>query len=302
MSNFYSVLGDSDDEETPKLAKTATGAGANGKSGDQKKSAPAPKASGGGNKTGGKPKSAPAASMSAVDSEVTKASERGVREAGGHGSKQRSENRNRQNRGDKAASRNNQRRSGDSDAQTKRVAKGGGGAHNWGNETEDVRKINKTGKIDDDEAADGGERATGPSEPEPEPEPEPVTFTLDEYMQKRKAAQANNEIFGKVQERKVTEKIEGIKLGSEQEDFLVVGGLKENKSGKTKNSKTKTVISATFQSAPSEKADDRDDRRGGRGGNVRPDGSTRTHRGRGLGGRGGGAKIDVSDKSMFPSL
>ena len=39
--------------------------------------------------------------------------------------------------------------------------------------------------------------------------------------------QANNEIFGKVQERKVTEKIEGIKLGSEQEDFLVVGGLKE---------------------------------------------------------------------------
>ena len=59
---------------------------------------------------GGKPKSAPAASMSAVDSEVTKASERGVREAGGHGSKQRSENRNRQNRGDKAASRNNQRR------------------------------------------------------------------------------------------------------------------------------------------------------------------------------------------------
>ena len=51
MSNFYSVLGDSDDEETPKLAKTATGAGANGKSGDQKKSAPAPKASGGGNKS-----------------------------------------------------------------------------------------------------------------------------------------------------------------------------------------------------------------------------------------------------------
>ena len=45
MSNFYSCLGDSDDEESPKLSKPT--AGSTGKTEDKKKSAPAKAAPGG---------------------------------------------------------------------------------------------------------------------------------------------------------------------------------------------------------------------------------------------------------------
>lgn len=293
MSNFYSCLGDSDDEESPKLSKPT--AGSTGKTEDKKKSAPAKAAPGG--KTGAKPKPAPAQGPApGVDMVVTKASERGAREAGGHGPKQRSENRNRRARNDKTGSMNNMRRGGDPEMQGRRNVKGGSGAHNWGNESEDANKANKTGKFDADDVVDE-ERVAAPVEPEPEPEPEPVTFTLEEYRAQRKAAQTNSEIFGKVKERKVTDEIEGVKLSSQIEDFLVIGGLKENKTAKSKSNKGRQVVDLTFANASLDKSDERDERR--RSDNRHPDGSARTHRGSG---RGKGPRIDVSDKSMFPSL
>lgn len=291
-SNFFSVLGDSDDEDTK--VKPKTGAG------DKKPAAGTAKPATGG---GGKAAGAKASKKDEGDDVVTKAGTLGAREAGGHGPKQKSENRNRSRaKGDKAGSLNNQRRSGDSNAQQKKSSKDGGGANNWGNEQEEARKANKTGKADLEDEDEGGERAVE-SAPEPEPEPEVPTFTYEEYLAQKKATAAtmNADVFGKIKERQVTDKVEGSLVQNQLDDFAVVGGLKENKSARTRNAKEKNSLVVEFSNASLDKPKDDRDRRGAgdrAGNNRRPDGSERTHRGQGR----KNVKIDVNDKSAFPSL
>jgi Hyaluronan / mRNA binding family len=174
------------------------------------------------------------------------------------------------------SSQNNTRRSAP-EANAKRAPKSGGGSHNWGNDNEDARKVTKEGRIDGDDldtpAADDGE---APAEAEVEVVPgnadrlnvyafrlsvskhllstisEPVTFSLDEYMAKRNAARANQEVFAAVKERAVDAKIDGSKVDSSLENYFVNGGLKENKS-KAKDGKAKQVLAISFLAGSTEK-------------------------------------------------
>ena len=79
--------------------------------------------------------------------------------------------------------------------------------------------------------------------------------------------------------------------------FFRFSYLSQNKTAKSKSNKGRQVVDLTFANASLDKSDERDERR--RSDNRHPDGSARTHRGSG---RGKGPRIDVTDKSMFPSL
>ena len=82
---------------------------------------------------------------------------------------------------------------------------------------------------------------------------------------------------------------------------MVIGGLKENKSNKAKEAKTKQVIAVDFINASLEK--DRDEKSDNRGGGGGGGGGRRSGGGRSSGGGGRSqSKIDISDKSAFPSL
>jgi hypothetical protein len=93
------------------------------------------------------------------------------------------------------------------------------------------------------------------------------------------------------------------------QDYLVIGGLKENKESKSKKDKAKQVLKIGFlgSSEPEQsnnKDKDKDKNVGSNDGTHR-----KTHRGTRGGvpshhskGRGGRANFDVTDQSAFPTL
>ena len=196
--NPFSVLDDSDDEAPPVKPKAAAVGG------------------------GGAKKSA---STSNVRPEMSNMSIYGTNASG----KEKKQNKNRKTQPKTDKSSNNQRRS-DSDANTKKVSKSGGGSRNWGNEGDEARRADK------DEGYDGANNdAEDDAEDEEESETEPVTFTLDEYMAQKASKKKDEKLFGAVKERAVDSKVEGKKvIDSEIDNYLVVGGLKENKLAKEK--------------------------------------------------------------------
>jgi len=316
--NFYAVLDDSDDEETPKVVASKSTATAKADGAKETKKPASTTAGPKGNsdkpkvQKDGPRKEVASAAPVALDAEVTKTAEKGgAREAGGHGPKQHRENRDRE-RGRRQpgkekdlGSTNNTRRSAP-EANAKRAPKSGGGSHNWGNDNEDARKVTKEGRIDGDDldtpAADDGE---APAEAEVEVVPEPVTFSLDEYMAKRNAARANQEVFAAVKERAVDAKIDGSKVDSSLENYFVNGGLKENKS-KAKDGKAKQVLAISFLAGSTEKPETERERgprpeRGSSGAGRGGRDSTRPAPRENRSGKSS-AKIDIMDKSAFPTL
>ena len=227
--------------------------------------------------------------------------------------KEKKQNKNRKTQAKTEKSSNNQRRS-DPDANTKKVSKSGGGSRNWGNEGDEARRADK------DEGYDGANNdAEDDAGDEEESEPEPVTFTLDEYMAQKASKKKDEKLFGAVKERAVDSKVEGKKvIDSEIDNYLVVGGLKENKLAKEKKERKTQVISVDLLSAPpasqsvfrgegrknSNSNSNYGNRSGDRGSGGRGGRDGRGDRG-GRGGRGGGrgGRVGYSlDASAFPSL
>ena len=108
---------------------------------------------------------------------------------------------------------------------------------------------------------------------------------------------ANKEAFSAVSVRKVETDIKASVLSNAaDEDYLVLGGLKGMKISKKEKKKETLALDFTNGALQPRERDDRDrdrDRDGGRGGRGG---------GRGSGRSSGGAKIDIGDKSAFPSL
>jgi len=303
--NPFSVLDSDSDDEKPQ--PTATKAKEN-KAADNKKSKPTNAAATGGG--GKKPAvSAPKKEQTGIapgEAEVIPTKEK-LRDSG-HGSKQRSENRskNRAGKNGDGNQKNNNRRSGDSVAQQKKVSKGGQGARNWGSDEAEARAANKDGRIEDD-LADDYDVGEGNVAAEPEPEPEPVTFTLEEYMAQRAGEKKNEDVFGAMKERAVDSNVEGRLVNDDGvQDYLVIGGLKENKDSKSKKDKSKQLLKIGFLggSDPEQSTNEKDKNAGSNDGTHR-----KTHRGHRGGvqshhskGRGGRAYFDVTDQSAFPTL
>ena len=113
----------------------------------------------------------------------------------------------------------------------KEIKKGGGGAHNWGNDKNLAR--NNEGAVSEgqlevgDEAAKAEELAEEEKvqveEPPEDEEEEDKTLSYDEYMKQK--ARPNNEIFAPPKERAVTNEFANVKPKvAVEEDFLVMGG------------------------------------------------------------------------------
>ena len=267
------------------------------------------------------------AASAPADSTVSKsAAVGGAREAGGHGPKQRNENRGRSGKGKNGDSsvcdtlflyavvlsycysvfvrlqRPRDRRSGP-EANTKRAPKDGGGSHNWGNEKDDLKEATAESRNGgrDDVDGDVDESAEAP-EPQVAAPPAPVTFTYEEYLAKRNQSRSNQDAFGAIKMREVASALDGVKVeDTANEDYLVIGGLKEGKSTKVKDTKKKDLLELDFTNAalqPQERDNEKSDRSsaGGRG-DRRPREKS--------GGRPSGgpqARIDIMDQSAFPSL
>ena len=204
------------------------------------------------------------------------------------GGKDKKKNKNRKTQPKVEKSSNNQRRT-DSESNAKKVSKGGGGSRNWGNDSEDARRANK-GERDYDALDDVDNYEVELHE---EPEPEPITFTLNEYMAQKAGEKKDEKLFGAVKERAVDGNVEGRRINDVGVDnYLVIGGLKENKQTREKKEKKTQVISVDFLSAPASQSVFRGERRNGN----RP--NDRDGRNGGRGGRGG-YRIDAN---AFPSL
>ena len=316
--NPFSVLDSDSDDDKPK--PTATNAKEN-KATDNKKLKPANTTATGG---GAKKAVAPAlkkeqTGIAPGDAEVIATKEK-IRDSG-HGSKQKSENRSKKRAGGKNGNggnqKNNNRRSGDSDAQQKKVSKGGQGSRNWGSDEAEARAANKDGRIEDDaDHNDGEERAARIErelEPEPEPEPEPITFTFEEYMAQKAGAKKNEDVFGAIKERAVDASVEGKRVDEKEiENYLVVGGLKENKELKSKKDKSKKILQIDILGSEPEQQSNKD--RDNKSKNPKTDSGVgvkdhhKTHRGHRGGvpshhaNKGKRANFDVSDQSAFPTL
>jgi plasminogen activator inhibitor 1 RNA-binding protein len=218
----------------------------------------------------------------------------------------------------------------------KEIKKGGGGAHNWGNDKNLARR--NEGAVTEDQVGEEVIKEEIEQEPkvvvEEEPEEEDNTLTFDEYMKQK--ARPNSELFAPPKEREVTNEFANVKAkAAVEEEFLVMGtGTGRKKKGvKTVEKKT---VEVNFRVADSTEQDKRSnynkrdgDRRssggrGGRGYDKRGSGRGRggdsgrgrggdSGRGRGGGrgreggrGRSGGGRsssgINVNDSSAFPSL
>ena len=174
------------------------------------------------------------------------------------------------------------------------MPKDGAGAGNWGGPDEEIRNAVRN-RADDDEGEGDAAADAEESTPDAEPAaPAAPTFTLDEYLEMRNQKIANKEAFSVVNVRKVETDIKASVLtNAADEDYLVLGGLKGMKISKKEKKKETVSLDFTNAALQPRERDDRDERggRGSRGGS------------RGGGGRGsGGAKIDIGDKSAFPSL
>ena len=306
--NPFSVLDSDSDDEKPKPSAAKS---KENKAVDNKKPKPVNTIASGG---GAKKSTAPAPKKEQTGIAPGEAEEIPAKEKlrdSGHGSKQKSENRSKNRAGKKADGnqKNNNRRSGDSDAQQKKVSKGGQGARNWGSDEAEARAANKDGRIEFDVADDyDGDEGKAPVESEPEPEPEPITFTLDEYMAQKAGEKKNEDVFGAIKERVVDSNVEGKRVNDDGiQDYLVIGGLKENKELKSKKEKSKQVLKIGFLGGSDPEQSNTQD--GDKKYSASNDAHRKTHRGHRGGvpshharGRGGKANFDVTDQSAFPSL
>lgn len=206
---------------------------------------------------------------------------------GGRGGRQRYDRKDRQGRGN--------------DGQ--HAKKSGGGRHNWGSNKDETKP---DGDVTDAVTPEGEGSATPEDVEEEEPkEPEKEVFTLEEFEARRKAAmkQADEDLFGEIEERDVDEsEFENLKSNVEELDNYWGGesSKKLRQKGNKQRAINKVKVTDVGFSAPSyDRRDDYNDRRGGRGG--RGEG-----RGRGRGGRGGrGGRShnpNVEDVNAFPEL
>lgn len=307
--NFYAVLDNSDDEDTPKVvtksavkagtektqveSKKPTGAPPATKSNDSKLSAPKDKSTAPRVDKEKNPRSkentAPRREAAPGDPVVDKG---GERQAGGHGSKQHRENRDRPRRA-----------GGDNPEIGERKKKfdrkprsEGGGRGPKVRDTEATNAEGDEGAVEEAEYAEAEVEAIVP-------EPEPVTFTLDEYLAKRNAARSNLDAFVAVKERTVEATVDGVKVDNALGDYFANG--QPMKSTKTKEVKAKTVIAIDLLKNATEKPQDREergsDRDNGRGRAGNQGGSSSAGRFNGRPSRSS-VKIDISDKSAFPTL
>ncbi len=163
------------------------------------------------------------------------------------------------------------------------VSKGGRGSFGFGNPAQDAQNAEKDPNSAEapTEAVEGAEES---AEPEVVAEPEPVTYSLDEFLEKRNAARQvllSNETKVRVVDQS---SLAGL---SRKEDvgettYMPVKASKVDASKKDQRSTGKTqVLDVAFKFA----AIQVDEERGGRGG--RGDSRGRGE-GRGRGGRGGG--------------
>lgn len=180
------------------------------------------------------------------------------------------------------------------------MPKDGAGAGNWGGPEQEIRNAVRNGAQDDDDDGDvGADAEEGTPDAEPAA-PATPTYTLDEYMAMRSQKIANKDAFAAVSERKVETSVKvAVVANSADEDYFVLGGMKELKISKKEKKKETLALdfsNAALQPRDRESDRDRDNDRSGRAG--------RGDRGDRSSGRGGGrsAKIDIMDKSAFPSL
>lgn len=328
--NFYSVLDDSDDEDTPKTPKpvvvkkeTESKPQAAGKSAPKGKVAPAAteapipaKAANTNAKSGNKEKkenaprnstpaaAAPAAATTTFDvNDASKASERG----GSRDNRKRDGRGGRGGRGDKANNGDRRKTSG----RGRGSDRDGRGPYNWGNAAEESRLAEKNPELANPDT-EAGDEADGQSPAVIEiVEPEVPQLTYEEFVAQRNQARANQDIFGAVKERAVERDLAGIQIkdAGDLTDFMVLGEEKsKTKSAKEQRSAAlakQMLLDVGFKNAALEANRERDDgdrgSRGGRG-NDRRSGGGRGGRGSPTSRASSGANIDLSDTSAFPSL
>jgi len=216
-------------------------------------------------------------------------------------------------------------------------SKDGAGAAGWGSEKGEAQKAEKDPSsaevpIEDVDEADP---ESTPEEPEEPAVPEPATFTLEQYMAKKKADDDKlRSLVGEAKSvRKVTQDFAGLKTANNVlENLLVLGtsskkdttAVDANKSQRSQDKNVvKDILNYKFVPDPQVMADreDRGDRGGGRGAGR---GAGRGDRDGGRGGRGGGGRgersngdrssprrdtprggngsLNLNDTSAFPSL
>jgi len=324
--NFYSVLDDSDDEDTPKTPKPVVNKKveekkpqAAPKATSKPKAAPAPEAPApqktapAGSKAANKEKkenaprnnaanAAPVAPVSAAAEEATssKANERG----GSRDNRKRDGRGGRGGRGEKANNGDRRKSSG----RGRGVDRGGRGPYNWGNPAEDSRLAEKNPDLANPDAEVVDENDAKPVEVE-EVEPQAPQLSYEDYLAQRNQARANQEIFGAVKERSVEKDLAGIQIkdADDLNDFMVLGDGKSNRSKSSKEQRSaalakQMLLDVGFKNAALESNRDRDDDRGTRnGGKDKRSGGGRS-KGSPTSRSSSGAKIDISDTSAFPSL
>ena len=213
----------------------------------------------------------------------------------------------------------------------KEIKKGGGGAHNWGSDSQEAKQgadVEAAAAAEEEEAPVLAEDEA-PEEPAPEPEPEDNTMSYEEYLAKKKEEEAQNEALKPKSERQVDAgEFANLKPKAKdgEEDFLVMGGgkAKRNRKKDSDDQEDGPKVELGFRVAgPDSGGRGRGrgrgrggDRRGGggrgeggRGGRGRGEGRGRGRgegRGRG-GGRGGGRGrggrgVNPLDASAFPAL
>jgi len=176
------------------------------------------------------------------------------------------------------------------------VSRGGRGPYGAGNpeqEAQDAEKDPKSAETDAVEPVQA-EEATPLAENVPETEPEPVTFTLDEYLQKRNNARATSSILTEVKQSRavdVTKQFAGLTTKEESADIYIASKVSKGSSTKKdQRSTNKSVLDVEFSfEAPRRREYDNKGRGGGK-----------------FGGRGGNFKKNaptkVFDQGEFPSL
>jgi plasminogen activator inhibitor 1 RNA-binding protein len=290
--NIFSVLDESDNEEPkPKVAEKKVKDNAKPAVAGEKKDAQAkPKAA----ETKGKvdavssakpktvqekpkaPENADAVASGKDDNRGGRARGKEYREKGGRGGRGGNES---SEGGERRPKRDFERRSGT--GRGREVSKGGRGSFGFGNPAQDAQDAEKD--PNSAEALLQPVDAEESAEPEVVAEPEPVTFTLDEFLEKRnQARQALNASETKL--RKVDQStLAGLNRKEDQGEttYMPIKAGKVDNSKKDQRSTGKTqVLDVAFKFAAIQVDEDRGGR-GGRGG--RGDG-------RGAGGRGGDAR------------
>jgi plasminogen activator inhibitor 1 RNA-binding protein len=178
------------------------------------------------------------------------------------------------------------------------IKKGGDGARNWGSDKNEARTAQGP-VVEGDEkpvVVEGDAEASTEIEAAPEviqvPEPEDNTISYEEYLKSKEATRAN-ELLKPKEERQVDNEFSGKQAKkTEEEDFLVMGGAKQQR--KREKTKEKKTLEVNIRVASAEQGGDRREDTGGRGGRGRGAG-----RGRGEG--RGEPPVLFFDHSWFQS-